>query len=106
MTLAVAVAALLAGVLIGLTGIGGVLVAPALTEFAAVPLERAIAASLLGFLIAGPMAGYLIGDWLARKLGWGWLTWFVTLLGFAAAGRQIYLIARRIQREQEQPPPD
>jgi uncharacterized protein len=55
-TVAVAVAALLAGVLIGLTGIGGVLVAPALTEFAAVPVDRAIAASLLGFLIAGIVA--------------------------------------------------
>jgi uncharacterized protein YneF (UPF0154 family) len=62
--------------------------------------------TLLGLLVAGPLVGFFLGEWLARKLGMGWLTWFVTLLGFAAAGRQIYLTARRIQREQERPPLD
>jgi F0F1-type ATP synthase assembly protein I len=62
--------------------------------------------SLLGLLVAGPLVGYLLGDWLDRKLGTGWLTWFCLLIGFAAAGRQVYLIALRIQREQDQPPPD
>jgi F0F1-type ATP synthase assembly protein I len=57
-------------------------------------------------MVAGPIAGYLLGDWLDRKLGTGWLTWVCLVIGFAAAGRQIYLIARRLQREQEQPPPD
>ena len=56
MTLAVAGAALVAGVLIGLTGIGGVLVVPALTEFGGVPVDSAVAASMMGFLIGGTLA--------------------------------------------------
>ncbi|HJT62712.1 MAG TPA: sulfite exporter TauE/SafE family protein [Burkholderiales bacterium] len=56
MTFAVAAAALLAGTLIGLTGIGGVLLVPALTSFSALPLDRAIAASMMGFLLAGVAA--------------------------------------------------
>lgn len=56
MTFTVAAAALLAGALIGLTGIGGVLLVPALTGFAALPLDRAIAASMMGFLLAGVAA--------------------------------------------------
>ena len=55
--------------------------------------------TLLGLLVAGPVVGYLLGDWLARKFGQSWLTWVCLLIGFAAAGRQIYLIARRIQKE-------
>jgi F0F1-type ATP synthase assembly protein I len=55
--------------------------------------------SLLGLLVAGPLVGYLLGDWLDRKFGTSWLTWVCLLIGFAAAGRQIYLIARRIQEE-------
>ena len=55
--------------------------------------------TILGLLVAGPVGGYLIGDWLDRKLGTGWLTWVCLLIGFAAAGRQIYLIARRIQKD-------
>ena len=52
----VAVAALLAGLMIGLTGIGGVLVVPALTELAGIPLERAIGTSMLCFFCAGAFA--------------------------------------------------
>lgn len=59
MTLAVAAAAALAGVLIGLTGIGGVLLVPALTELAAVPVQRAVAASMMSFLAAGAVAAFL-----------------------------------------------
>ena len=55
--------------------------------------------TLLGLLVAGPVVGYLLGDWLDRKFGTSWLTWVCLLIGFAAAGRQIYLIARRIQEE-------
>jgi uncharacterized membrane protein YfcA len=56
MTLTVAAAAAVAGALIGLTGIGGVLLVPALTELATVPLERAIAASMMAFLVGGVVA--------------------------------------------------
>lgn len=56
MTFAVAAAALLAGALMGLTGIGGVLVVPALTEFGGVAVDSAVAASMMGFLIGGSVA--------------------------------------------------
>jgi uncharacterized membrane protein YfcA len=59
MTLAVATAAAVAGALIGLTGIGGVLLVPALTELAGVSIERAVAASMTSFLVAGAVAAYL-----------------------------------------------
>lgn len=52
----VAFASFVAGTLIGLTGIGGVLLVPVLTEFAGVPVERAIAASTLSFVFAGLVA--------------------------------------------------
>lgn len=55
-SLAVAATGAIAGVLIGLTGIGGVLVVPALTEFGDEPVERAIAASMAAFLVAGTAA--------------------------------------------------
>ena len=53
MLLTVAATALLAGLLIGLTGIGGILMLPVLTQVAGVPLDRAIAASLLALLMSG-----------------------------------------------------
>jgi uncharacterized membrane protein YfcA len=59
MFLLVALAALVAGLLIGITGIGGVLVVPALTEAAQVPLDRAIAASMFAFLLTGGVAAAL-----------------------------------------------
>ena len=55
-SLAVAAAACVAGSLIGLTGIGGVLLVPALTEFARVPVDRAVAASMFAFLLGGVLA--------------------------------------------------
>lgn len=55
----VAAASLIAGLMIGLTGIGGVLVVPALTEFAGVPVDRAIAASMFGVLFAGVPAAFV-----------------------------------------------
>lgn len=51
--------ALAAGLLIGLTGIGGVVLVPVLTQVAGVPLERAIAACMLGFLFAGIYAAFV-----------------------------------------------
>lgn len=57
--LTVAATALIAGLLIGLTGIGGVLLVPVLTQFVGIPVDRAIAASLLGFLVAGIVAAFV-----------------------------------------------
>lgn len=53
MSVLVALLVLLAGLMIGAVGIGGVLVVPALTDAAGVPLDQAIAASMAGFLATG-----------------------------------------------------
>jgi uncharacterized membrane protein YfcA len=57
--LAVAATALLAGLLGGLTGIGGVIVVPALTEFGQVPVGAAIATTMFAFNFSGPLAAYV-----------------------------------------------
>ena len=51
--------ALVAGLLVGVTGIGGVLLVPVLTGVAGLPLERAVAACMLGFLFAGLYAAFI-----------------------------------------------
>lgn len=51
--------ALVAGLLVGLTGIGGVLLVPVLTGVAGLPLERAVAACMLGFLFSGLYAAFI-----------------------------------------------
>jgi hypothetical protein len=51
--------ALAAGLLVGLTGIGGVLLVPVLTGAAGLPLERAIAACMLGFLFSSLYAAFI-----------------------------------------------
>jgi uncharacterized membrane protein YfcA len=51
--------ALVAGLLVGLTGIGGVLLVPVLTGAAGLPLERAVAACMLGFLFSGLYSAYI-----------------------------------------------
>jgi len=58
LTLPVAATAVLAGLLIGVTGVGGVLLVPALTELASVPVERAVAASMMAFLLGGTVAAF------------------------------------------------
>lgn len=59
MTWIVGTTALAAGLLIGLTGIGGVLLVPVLTGAAGVPLQRAVAACMLGFLFSGLYAAFI-----------------------------------------------
>ncbi|HET9734498.1 MAG TPA: sulfite exporter TauE/SafE family protein [Burkholderiales bacterium] len=51
--------ALAAGLLVGLTGIGGVLLVPVLTGVAGVPLEHAIAACMPALLLAGLYAAFV-----------------------------------------------
>jgi uncharacterized membrane protein YfcA len=55
----VAAAALAAGLLVGLTGIGGVILVPVLTGVAGLPLERAIAACMLGFFFSSVYAAFI-----------------------------------------------
>lgn len=92
MGLASSFAVLLAGGLIGATGIGGVLLVPALTQLEGVPLTQAVAASSLAFafpalaalwwlrraptvgarklwfLIAGATPGALLGGMLVHSV--------------------------------------
>ena len=68
---------LLAGLAIGATSIGGVLLVPALTAVAGMPLPAAIAATSVAFLMAGLWTLQL----LARRRG----AWPPTLLPLAAA---------------------
>lgn len=56
MSVLAAALVLVAGLLIGAVSIGGVLVVPALTEAAGVPLDRAIAAAMAGFAFTGAVA--------------------------------------------------
>ncbi len=56
MTMLVAAAVLVAGVLIGVIGIGGVLVVPVLSEAIGMPVTAAVAAAMFGFLLAGLVA--------------------------------------------------
>ena len=56
LTLTSAIIALLAGGLSGLTGLGGVLLVPALTELGRIPIDRAVAAAMASFMIGGAVA--------------------------------------------------
>jgi uncharacterized membrane protein YfcA len=55
----VAATALAAGLLVGLTGIGGVIVVPVLTGAAGVPLERAVAACMFAFFFSSLYAAFI-----------------------------------------------
>lgn len=103
-------AVLLAGALIGATGIGGVLLVPVLTKLGGVPLPQAIAAASLGFalpalvalgplrrepamaarclpLLAGALAGAAAGALMVRWLPAGLLMAGVTALVLFAGWR-------------------
>ena len=57
-------------------------------------------------LIAGPLVGVVLGKWGDRHLHTDpWLTIAGIVLGFVAAGRETYLIIRRVQDEEERTPP-
>lgn len=105
MILASAAAILLAGGLIGATGIGGVLVVPVLTQLAGLDVARAVAASSLAFafpalaglwwlrtgpatgsaqlwaLVAGAVPGGVLGGLLVHQMEAQWL--FVALAALA-----------------------
>lgn len=113
-------AVLLAGGLIGASGIGGVLLVPVLTKLGAVPLPQAIAAASLGFalpalvalrplsreraqaarcvpLLAGALAGAAAGALLVRWLPAAALMTGVTLLVLFSGWRGLRASARASQ---------
>jgi len=81
--IAIAAVTLLAGVLIGLTSIGGVLLVPALTELEGLEVERAVAASLFAFLLAGAFAAF--AHLRRTRLDAGLLLVLCTAAGLGAA---------------------
>lgn len=72
----------LAGVAIGATAIGGVLVVPALTSLIGVPLPVAIAAASLAFLVTGAFA--LTGPGLLARASQEWPLLLAALVGAVA----------------------
>jgi ATP synthase protein I len=51
-------------------------------------------------MVAAPVVGYLIGSWLDGYFGTEpWLTVTLIFLGFAAAGKEIYNILRRVNKD-------
>jgi F0F1-type ATP synthase assembly protein I len=51
-------------------------------------------------LIVSPLVGFFLGSWLDRRFRTTpWLTLVGLVLGFAAGGRETYLIYRRYQSE-------
>ena len=85
MSLLTALLLLLAGLAVGATSIGGIVVVPVLTELARVPLQEAIAASSFGFLFTGAAAVFLQGI-AARNSGSESQSSFGGLYGAALAG--------------------
>lgn len=54
-------------------------------------------------LIVSPLAGFFLGAWLDRRVGSSpWFALGGLMLGFAAGGRQTYLLYRRYQAEEEE----
>lgn len=70
------------------------------------PFEGMRSAGLLlaipTLLIVSPLGGFFLGGWLDRWFGTApWLTMVFLVLGFAAGGRQVYLIYLRYLAEDE-----
>ena len=51
-------------------------------------------------LLVGPISGYFIGDWLDKKfLLFPWCTIGFLVLGFVAAGREIFRLVKQVSQE-------
>ena len=60
--------ALLAGVMIGCIGVGGVILVPALYYLAGIPIHTAIAAAMLAYLVSGAIGTVVF--WRSRSIQW------------------------------------
>ncbi len=57
-------------------------------------------AAIPALLAIGPILGWFLGDFLDRKIGTGpWLSYAGILVGFVAAGREVYKLAKRAGEE-------
>ena len=57
-------------------------------------------AAIPALLAIGPILGWFVGDFLDRKLSTEpWLAYIGILVGFVAAGREVYHLAKRAGEE-------
>ncbi len=57
-------------------------------------------AAIPALLALGPILGWFLGDFLDKQLGTGpWLSYFGILVGFVAAGREVYRLAKKAGEE-------
>lgn len=51
-------------------------------------------------MLFGPLLGYFAGDWLDKKFGTEpWLMLLMLVLGFVAAGREVWTLIQRASRD-------
>src|SRR5512145_774282 len=87
---------LLAGVLIGAVGIGGVILVPALVYFGGIPIHAAIAAAMMSYLLTGLIGTLVYAG--KNSIRWGMAAWLcagampAALAGALAAGRASSLL--------------
>ena len=52
-------------------------------------------------LLVGPFIGYFSGDWIDRKFQfYPWFTIAGVMMGFAAAGREIFRLLKQILKDE------
>lgn len=58
-------------------------------------------------MVAGPLVGYFIGNWLDGKLGSGpYLMALFLIMGFAASGREVYRLLKLASDDNKDPDDD
>ncbi len=51
-------------------------------------------------MVVSPLVGYFLGSWLDKRFGTEpWLMTILIFLGFIAAGKEIYNILRRVNKD-------
>ena len=51
-------------------------------------------------LVLGPLVGYFAGDWIDRRFNsYPWATIVLLILGFVAAGREIFKLLSQVLKE-------
>ena len=56
-------------------------------------------------LLVGPVSGYFVGDWFDKKFQlFPWGTVLFLVLGFVAAGREIFRLLKQISQEDTKKP--
>jgi len=75
-------------------------VAPMSKERARLARQVGVLTALPFVMLAGPLAGYLLGSWLDRRFGTGNLLMIILiLLGTAGAGRETFKLIQLASRE-------